>query len=59
MKKNVYNKTIKSVYIPRKKIPEKYNPKQFQLTKMLKNHSQDFQETQKKETEFQSLISYE
>lgn len=59
MKINVYNKTIKSVYIPRKKIPEKYNPKQFQLTKMLKNHSQDFQETQKKETEFQSFISYE
>ena len=59
MKINVYNKTIKSVYIPRKKIPEKYNPKQFQLSKMLKNHSQDFQETQKKETEFQSFISYE
>ena len=59
MKINVYNKTIKSVYILRKKIPEKYNPKQFQLSKMLKNHSQDFQETQKKETEFQSFISYE
>ena len=59
MKINIYNKTIKSVYILRKKIPEKYNPKQFQLSKMLKNHSQDFQETQKKETEFQSFISYE
>lgn len=53
---NIYKKTIKSVYIPKKKVPEQFNPKFFSMSK---NSSKSYSIKSKKEMELQSFISFE
>ena len=52
---NIYKKTIKSVYIPKKKVPEQFNPKIFTIPK---NSSKSYNNS-KKEMELQSFILFE
>ncbi len=53
---NIYKKTIKSVYIPKKKVPEQFNPKIFTIPK---NSSNSYLVNSKKEMELQSFILFE
>ena len=53
---NIYKKTIKSVYIPKKKVPEQFNPKIFTIPK---NSSKSDNIYSKKEMELQSFILFE
>ena len=53
---NIYKKTIKSVYIPKKKVPEQFNPKIFTIPK---NSSKSYNIYSKKEMELQSFILFE
>ena len=53
---NIYKKTIKSVYIPKKKVPEQFNPKFFSMPK---NSSKSYSIKSKKEMELQSFIFFE